>query len=92
MKKSSNINVLFEAFSNIKTEAEAKQFCEDLCTPAELHAMADRLNVIGHIKEGTPYRKIHDETGVSVTTVGRVARSLTYGTGGYDMVWKRLKK
>ncbi|TFG39951.1 MAG: DNA-binding transcriptional regulator, partial [Chromatiales bacterium] len=29
------------------------------------------------------YRKIHDLTGVSVTTIGRVARCLSDGAGGY---------
>ena len=30
-----------------------------------------------------PYRRIHELTGVSVTTVGRVARFLADGHGGY---------
>ena len=31
----------------------------------------------------TPAREIHDLTSVSVTTIGRVARTLERGTGGY---------
>ena len=37
------------------------------------------------------YRAIHDLTGVSVTTVGRVARFLTDGFGGYKTALNSLK-
>lgn len=35
------------------------------------------------LQQGVPYREIHELTGVSVTTTGRVARSLEHGHGGY---------
>jgi uncharacterized protein YerC len=35
------------------------------------------------VREGIPYREIHDRTGVSTATITRVARALTQGTGGY---------
>ena len=54
--------------------------------------MADRWRVVPLIKADIPYRQIYEETGVSVTTVGRVARCLIIGKGGYDLVFKRLKK
>jgi uncharacterized protein YerC len=41
--------------------------------------------------EGLPYREIHDRTAVSVTTVGRVARCLTHGAGGYRAAARHLK-
>ena len=37
-----------------------------------------------------PYREIHDRTGVSVTTIGRVARCLDLGEGGYRLAAERL--
>jgi uncharacterized protein YerC len=37
-----------------------------------------------------PYREIHDRTGVSVTTIGRVARCLDLGAGGYRLAAERL--
>ncbi len=37
-------------------------------------------------ERGLPYREIHRLTGVSVTTIGRVARYLTSGNGGYRAV------
>jgi TrpR-related protein YerC/YecD len=83
---------LFEAFSKLETAAEAQAFFEDLCTPAEIEAMNDRWRVIPFIKQNIPYRQIHEETGVSITTIGRVARCLHLGSGGYDLLYTRTQK
>ncbi len=58
-----------------------EDFLVDLCTPAELEALSDRWVVVPLLAEGVPYRSIHDQTGVSVTTIGRVARCLESGNG-----------
>ncbi|ANS77829.1 His repressor [Serinicoccus hydrothermalis] len=63
--------------------ASVDAFLDDLCTPAEIEALADRWSVVPLLAEGMSYRQIHDETGVSVTTVGRIARCLDAGAGGY---------
>jgi TrpR-related protein YerC/YecD len=49
----------------------------DLCTPAEIRTMAERWHV-ARLLDGTDlsYREIHDATGVSTTTIVRVARFL----------------
>ena len=60
-----------------------RAFLLDLCTPAELEAMTDRWHVVPLLEQGVPYREIHELTGVSVTTIGRVARTLEHGAGGY---------
>ena len=83
---------LFEAISLIQDEKEAELFVQDLCTPAELQALADRWRVVKPILEGKAYRNIHDQTGVSVTTIGRVARFITHGSEGYNLIYKRLEK
>lgn len=83
---------LYEAISLIKTREEAMQFFEDLCTPTELEAMADRFRVVSLVKAGMPYRKIQAETKVSVTTIGRVARALMMGEGGYNIIYNRFLK
>ncbi|WP_050992239.1 YerC/YecD family TrpR-related protein [Pseudoxanthomonas sp. GW2] len=65
-------------------EPEAvRAFLLDLCTPAELEAMTDRWHVVPLLQQGVPYREIYELTGVSVTTIGRVARTLERGAGGY---------
>ena len=82
--------MLCEAFLALRSTDECKQFLWDLCTPAELEAMVDRWRVVDLLKQGRPYREIHELTGVSVTTVGRVARFLEYGNGGYRTACERL--
>ncbi|HMM66185.1 MAG TPA: YerC/YecD family TrpR-related protein [Dokdonella sp.] len=63
--------------------SEMRAFLRDLCTPAELEALSDRWRVVPYVLKGMPYREIHDRTAVSITTIGRVARFLSQGNGGY---------
>ena len=81
---------LCDALLTLRTPEECRSFLADLCTPAELEAMVDRWAVVPLLQEGLSYRKIHDITGVSVTTVGRVARYLSSGNGGYQLALERL--
>lgn len=81
---------LFEAMAALATPAEVAAFFTDLCTPAEIEAMSDRWRVVPLLLEGVPYREIHERTGVSTTTISRVARSLTHGAGGYHAAAHRL--
>jgi TrpR-related protein YerC/YecD len=80
---------LYQAILTLKTADECRAFFRDLCTPAELQALADRWAVVEFLREQRPYREIHKLTGVSVTTIGRVARYLTAGNGGYSLVAER---
>ena len=49
----------------------------DLCTPAEVRTLAERWHVARLLAEtDLTYRDIHDATGVSTTTIVRVARFL----------------
>jgi TrpR-related protein YerC/YecD len=74
-----------------RTPDELRAFLRDLCTPAELQAMADRWAVVECLQKDLPYREIHRITGVSLTTIGRVARYLAAGNGGYSSAVKRLE-
>jgi TrpR-related protein YerC/YecD len=81
---------LFNAVLTLRSVDECRDFFRDLCTPAELQALADRWVVVGLLQQGMPYREIHRLTGVSVTTIGRVARYLGDGHGGYALATRRL--
>jgi TrpR-related protein YerC/YecD len=81
---------LCAAIATLNTVDECRAFLRDLCTPAELQALADRWSVVGLLQSGLPYREINKQTGVSVTTIGRVARYLTSGNGGYHLASDRL--
>jgi|ERR1700740_3096973 TrpR-related protein YerC/YecD len=81
---------LCAALAALKTPEEVRAFLRDLCTPTEIQAMADRWAVVEPLERGLSYREIHKLTGVSLTTIGRVARFLTSGNGGYVTAARRV--
>ncbi len=80
---------LYTAFLTLNSEEEVRQFLLDLCTPSELEAIVDRWWTASLLNEGRSYRDISEITGVSVTTIGRVARYLNMGEGGYRLALRR---
>lgn len=87
---SDGLSPLLEALLAMRTPGELRVLLLDLCTPAELEAMADRWRVVPMLLEAVPYREIHERTGVSVTTIGRIARCIEFGAGGYRLAAERL--
>lgn len=85
---------LFRALLSLKTPDECARFLKDITTPAELRALSERWHVARLLDEGNlSYREIHDATGVSTTTITRVARFLSHELNrGYRLVLDRLKK
>ena len=83
---------LFAAMLQLKSATEFKKFFRDLCTRAELKAMAERWQVVQLLLAEIPYREISKQTGASTATVTRVAQWLNHGEGGYQLVLKRQKK
>lgn len=81
--ENASLQALAQSLAALQRPEDVRAFLEDLCTPAELEAMSDRWRVVPLLLKGVPYREIHDLTQVSVTTIGRVARTLERGTGGY---------
>lgn len=88
--RAASLDRLVEALQAMRSGGELRAFLEDLCTPAELEAIADRWRVVPLLLEGLAYREIHERTGVSVTTVGRIARCLDLGAGGYRLAADRV--
>jgi len=82
---------LADALMAMRDADECLALLQDLCTPAELEAIVDRWRVAEHLDAGHHYREIHDLTGVSVTTIGRVARFLSQGHGGYRLALDRTR-
>ena len=83
---------LCEALLTPETAGEMAHLLADLCTPAEIRTMAERWHV-ARLLDGTnlTYRDIHDATGVSTTTIVRVARFLRQERNfGYRMALDRL--
>ena len=91
--KSSLIDDLAEALVTLRSPADARAVLADLCTPAEVHTLAERWHVARLLDEGKlTYREIHEATGVSTTTIVRVARFLRQEVnGGYRILLDAIK-
>ena len=85
---------LIEAILALRDADECRRFLRDICTPKEITDLADRWLVARLLDEDKlSYRDIHAQTGVSVTTIGRVARFLQQENyGGYRLLLNRMKK
>ena len=80
---------LFETIAALKTPRETQAFLRDLCTRAELDAMAHRWQVAQLLEEGLPYLEVAQRAQASTTTVTRVAQWLRNGEGGYQLALAR---
>ncbi len=80
--------------TSIGDAVQMKRFLVDLCTPAELRAISERWHVAKLLDQGElSYREINARTGVSTTTIGRVARFLKEEPHkGYRSVLDRMKE
>jgi len=85
---------LEKALANLTDEADIKRFLIDLCTPTEIRALTERWYVAQLLHEGTlSYRAINEKTGISTTTIARVARFLKDEPhGGYRDTLATLKE
>ncbi len=94
MSKTDTYQDLAEALSSVENADVMLNFLVDLCTPAELRALSERWHVACLLQEGAlSYREINAQTGVSTTTIGRVARFLREEPhGGYRAVLKSMSK
>ena len=83
---------MYKAILTLNTVEELMKFFDDLCTVSELQAMEQRYQVAVLLSEGMIYNDILAETGASSATISRVNRSLQYGSGGYAIVFDRMKE
>ena len=88
------VDALAAALASLRTPGEARALLADLCTPAEVHSLAERWQVAQLLDAGErTYREIHDATGVSTTTIVRVARFLRQEDNrGYRLLLDRARK
>jgi TrpR-related protein YerC/YecD len=85
---------LAAALAALRSADEVRALLADLCTPAEVHSLAERWQVARLLDAGDlTYRQIHEATGVSTTTIVRVARFLRQEDNcGYRLLLDRLKE
>lgn len=92
MKRSEDMDRLFQSFLKLETIDECYAYFEDLCTIKELNDMSQRLEVATLLNQGLSYQKIGEQVDVSTATIGRVSKCLNYGPGGYKAILKKLEE
>lgn len=88
--KNQETRELFQAILALKTTDEAERFFRDLCTLEEIDEMARRWQAAQQLVKDVPYRDVADAVKLSTSTVARVAHWLNSGTGGYQLILRRL--
>jgi len=88
--KSKENKRLIQAILTLKTENETGRFLRDLMTEKEIKEFAKRLKAAEMLMEKISYSVIEKETGLSSTTVARVAKWLNGKGGGYKIIINKL--
>ena len=75
-----------------KSKRSVKELVEDLQGEVEeLEELSSRWQVVELLNKDMPYRKISQKTGVSTTTITRIAHWLNHGEGGYEAALEKIK-
>ena len=90
--RNAETDALMHAILSLETDDEAYCFLEDLCTIAEIHSMAQRLEVASLLRQKKTYNEIAQMTGASTATISRVNRALVWGRDGYKHVLDKISE
>ena len=85
------LDALADAILSLSSSDELARFLRDLCTRAELEALAHRWLIARLLEEGLPYLAVAEQADASTTTVTRVSQWLHHGAGGYRLALDRTK-
>ena len=85
------VEELFEAVLSLENTEECFAFFEDICTTNEILSFAQRFQVAKMLFENHTYQDIAEKSGASTATISRVKRSIDDGSGGYKIVFDKLK-
>lgn len=81
--RSQEVEDLLFVLSQLDDEDTIFALLEDLFTIREIRETSQRLAVARLLAAGKSYAAIERITGASATTIARVSKCLSYGTGGY---------
>lgn len=85
------VNNLYNTIAGINSTEECQAFFEDICTINEILSLSQRLEVARLLRENKTYIEIAEATKASTATISRVNRSLNYGNGSFDKIFKNNK-
>jgi len=88
---SSHYKALCALFASIETPREADLLLQDILTPQEIEAIAERWQIVLQLAEGKPQREVAHNLHVSISKVTRGSRFLQYSTGGFALFIEKLR-
>ncbi len=89
--RTKEVNDLLRVLATLQDEDTIFALLEDMFTIREIRETSQRLAVARLLSEGKSYASIEETTGASATTIARVSKCLSYGTGGYKAALATLE-
>lgn len=74
---------LCELFAAVDNPKEADMLLQDILTPQEIEAIAERWQLVRQLASGKPQRDVAKNLKISISKITRGSRVLKYGTGGF---------
>lgn len=81
---------LLEAIVSLENTDEAKRFLRDLMTEGEIEEFGKRLEAARLLSNNVQYNTIIKQTGLSSTTIARIAKWLRGSLRGYNLILTRI--
>lgn len=83
LSEEEQFDALLQVFESLDDKQSVSDFLQDLLTFKEIRDCSSRLYVAKLLDDGLSYAQIEELTGASATTIARVSKCLSHGTGGY---------
>ena len=81
--RTKDVDDLLAVLAALDDEDTVFTLLEDLFTIREIRETSQRLAVARLLAAGKSYAAIEEATGAPATTIARVSKCLSYGSGGY---------
>ncbi len=78
MELNQSLKIISDTLWQVDNKEDFEKVLEDLLTPAEICELWDRIEILKQLKENIPQREIANKLWISITTVSRWNRLLSY--------------
>ena len=90
--RTADVDDLLTVLATLDEPDDVFALLEDLFTVREIRETSQRLLVARLLAAGKSYAAIEAETGAAATTIARVSKCLSYGSGGYKRALEILEE
>lgn len=82
---------LCHLFATARTTEAVAGILQELLSPHELDALAERWQIVQLLLDGCSQREVRDRLQVAIATVSRGARVIKYGSGRLQKIYARSR-